>query len=187
MGQKESQARGRNGLAQDITLQKKLEIAPDMAEAIYIRVVALRTVSLKINIDMKTDSRIMFRMIGEAHKNADLSIEIESTQSRRSNLSFQSRFLALDNSEINIKTLGRLPSEAIGARSFYDSKILQLGAEASVSGSPEMVIENDEVEAGHGFSVGSIPEEKILYLLGRGLNRDEARRLYAKGFLKEIV
>ena len=49
-----------------------------------------------------------------------------------------------------------------------------------------MEIYADDVKCSHGSSSGSIDEEAIHYLMTRGIELKEAKKLLIKGFLNEI-
>ena len=52
---------------------------------------------------------------------------------------------------------------------------------------PSLIIENNDVKATHSASVGQVDEEKMFYLLSRGLNRKEAERMIVTGFLEPTI
>jgi len=52
---------------------------------------------------------------------------------------------------------------------------------------PELEIHSDDVQCSHGATVGQLQEDSMFYLLSRGIDRDEARRLLAAGFLRTCL
>ena len=66
------------------------------------------------------------------------------------------------------------------------SKALILNDQAEFSAKPELEIYADDVKCSHGSSSGSIDEEAIHYLMTRGIELKEAKKLLIKGFLNEI-
>jgi hypothetical protein len=95
----------------------------------------------------------------------------------------------------NLKSSNDLPSNAKNksrksikyAKSSFDSKVLQADPGVKVHARPEMNICSRKVEAIHGFSLGEIPADKLIYLMNRGFTYKQAKWLYARGFLKAIV
>ena len=67
------------------------------------------------------------------------------------------------------------------------SKALLLNDNAEFNSKPELEIYADDVKCSHGSTSGSIDEDSLYYLMSRGLNREEARKLLVKGFLSDVV
>lgn len=66
-------------------------------------------------------------------------------------------------------------------------RILMLSPKARGDANPLLLIDEDEVMAGHAASVGQVNEEQIYYLMSRGMSREEAMKLIIYGFLSPIV
>ena len=53
---------------------------------------------------------------------------------------------------------------------------------------PNLEIETGEiVGAGHASTTGRFDDEQLFYLMSRGINMDDARRLVVRGFFNEII
>ena len=52
---------------------------------------------------------------------------------------------------------------------------------------PLLLIDEDEVKAGHAASVGQVNAEQIHYLMSRGITLDKAMKLIIYGFLAPVV
>ncbi|REK63707.1 MAG: Fe-S cluster assembly protein SufD [Brevibacillus sp.] len=65
--------------------------------------------------------------------------------------------------------------------------ILMLSEKARGDANPILLIDEDDVKAGHAASVGRVSEESIYYLMSRGIDREEAERLIILGFLEPVV
>ena len=50
-----------------------------------------------------------------------------------------------------------------------------------------MLSHEDEVDGHHAVSVGQMDEEKLFYLMSRGLNPQEARRLMVTAILQPVL
>ncbi len=66
------------------------------------------------------------------------------------------------------------------------SKALILNDKAEFNAKPELEIYADDVKCSHGSTSGSIDAEAIHYLMTRGIESREAKKLLIKGFLNEI-
>jgi Fe-S cluster assembly protein SufD len=65
--------------------------------------------------------------------------------------------------------------------------ILMLSEKARGDANPILLIDEDDVKAGHAASVGRVSEMSIFYLMSRGISRQEAERLIILGFLEPVV
>ncbi|HEY0827950.1 MAG TPA: SufD family Fe-S cluster assembly protein, partial [Bacilli bacterium] len=52
---------------------------------------------------------------------------------------------------------------------------------------PMLLIDEDEVKAGHAASVGQVNQEQIHYMMSRGITRGQAMKLLIYGFLAPVV
>lgn len=66
-------------------------------------------------------------------------------------------------------------------------RILMLGDRARGDANPILLIDEDDVTAGHAASVGRIDPLQMFYLMSRGISRVEAERLVIHGFLEPVV
>ena len=62
-----------------------------------------------------------------------------------------------------------------------------LSENARGDANPILLIDENDVTAGHAASVGRIDEEQLYYLESRGLNADVAKRLIIRGFLESVI
>ncbi len=67
------------------------------------------------------------------------------------------------------------------------SRNLLLGRRAAIDTKPELEIFADDVKCSHGAAVGDLDEAALFYLLARGIQREEARRMLIEAFLREAV
>ncbi len=73
------------------------------------------------------------------------------------------------------------------AHAFQTLKGIITSDEAVVAVNPILLIDEFDVKAGHGATIGKIEEDVLYYLRSRGLTKDEAERLVINGFLKPVV
>ena len=67
------------------------------------------------------------------------------------------------------------------------SKSILLSETAEFNAKPELEIYADDVKCSHGSTSGSLNEDSIFYLMSRGLNYKEAKKLLINGFLLDVV
>lgn len=58
---------------------------------------------------------------------------------------------------------------------------------ASVEVNPILLIDEYDVKAGHGATIGKIEEDVLYYLMSRGLTKKESEKLIINGFLKPVI
>jgi len=68
-----------------------------------------------------------------------------------------------------------------------ESRVLMLSPNARGDANPILLIDEDDVEAGHAASVGRVDPIQMYYLMSRGLQKEEAERLVLHGFLTPVV
>lgn len=78
-------------------------------------------------------------------------------------------------------------SDARHASSFQRQNTLLLSKDARIDTIPELLIDVDEVDAGHATTVGQIDRDQLFYLMSRGLDRGTAIRMIIDGFIEPIV
>ncbi len=81
----------------------------------------------------------------------------------------------------------RVEKNARGCHGHQRSDMLLIGDEARCNAIPILEVENDDVSCSHGTSIGQIDEEQLYYLLSRGLDEKEAKRLLVSGFVEPLL
>ena len=93
----------------------------------------------------------------------------------------------LDRSHIVFNGVGFIVKGATGSNAYQSSRMLSLSSEAKADANPMLLIDENDVMAGHGASLGRIDEEQLYYLQSRGLTRKESSRLLVHGFLSPVI
>src|SRR5699024_2037325 len=83
--------------------------------------------------------------------------------------------------------IGDIKNGAAGSFANQESRVLMLSPKARGDANPILLIDEDDVEAGHAASVGRVDELQLYYLMSRGITRKEAERLIIHGFLEPVV
>jgi Fe-S cluster assembly protein SufD len=73
------------------------------------------------------------------------------------------------------------------ANAFHTLKGIITSDQASVEVNPILLIDEYDVKAGHGATIGKIEEDVLYYLMSRGLSKKEAERLIINGFLQPVI
>lgn len=83
--------------------------------------------------------------------------------------------------------IGHILKGAKGADAQQESRVLMLSDKARGDANPILLIDENEVTAGHAASVGRVDPEEMYYLMSRGLPKTEAERLVIRGFLGSVI
>lgn len=83
--------------------------------------------------------------------------------------------------------IGKIEHGATRANAEQESRVLMLSKGARGDANPILLIDEDDVTAGHAASVGRVDEFQMYYLQSRGISKEEAERLIILGFLEPVV
>lgn len=97
------------------------------------------------------------------------------------------RGVMLNNTTSIFNAIGKIYNGASRANAEQESRILMLSDKARGDANPILLIDEDDVTAGHAASVGRIDDMQMYYLQSRGITKDTAARLIIHGFLAPVV
>ncbi|MDQ0215144.1 Fe-S cluster assembly protein SufD [Oikeobacillus pervagus] len=83
--------------------------------------------------------------------------------------------------------IGKIEHGASKANAEQESRVLMLSEKARGDANPILLIDEDDVTAGHAASVGRVDPVQLYYLMSRGIPQKEAERLVIHGFLAPVV
>lgn len=83
--------------------------------------------------------------------------------------------------------IGKIEHGATKANAEQESRVLMLSEKARGDANPILLIDEDDVTAGHAASVGRVDPVQLYYLMSRGIPQKEAERLVIHGFLAPVV
>ncbi len=92
-----------------------------------------------------------------------------------------------DSATLTFNGIGHIIKGAKGADAQQESRVLMLSDKARGDANPILLIDENEVTAGHAASVGRVDPEEMYYLMSRGIARTEAERLVIRGFLGSVL
>ncbi len=81
----------------------------------------------------------------------------------------------------------RVEKNALNCTGHQRSDVLLIGEESRCNAIPVLEVENDDVNCSHGTTMGEIDEEQLYYVVSRGLDENEARKLLVLGFVEPIL
>ncbi len=175
----------------------------------------IKDANLDLKINQKDNSVLNIYNIISTSTNALLK-QIVNVEGRNCNTNIISLFLSLDNANINsyieinhlnkeskslletyvlskdssivkLDNIGRIKNGCHKVSVRQKAKGLTLSKESHINASPILYIDDYDVEASHACAIGSVNKEDLFYLMSRGLNEQEARKLIVLGFIMPII
>jgi Fe-S cluster assembly protein SufD len=92
-----------------------------------------------------------------------------------------------DNASSIFNGIGKIEHGATKSNAEQESRVLMLSEGARGDANPILLIDEDDVTAGHAASVGRVDPIQLFYLMSRGISKAEAERLVIHGFLAPVV
>ena len=93
----------------------------------------------------------------------------------------------LEKATLTFNGIGHIIKGAKGADAQQESRILMLSDKARGDANPILLIDENDVTAGHAASVGRLDPEEMYYLMSRGIPKEIAERLVIRGFLGSVI
>ncbi|KHL94825.1 Fe-S cluster assembly protein SufD [Paenibacillus sp. IHB B 3415] len=97
------------------------------------------------------------------------------------------RAVMRDSATSIINGITKIEKGATRADGQQTEKVLMLSPKARGDANPILLIDEDDVTAGHAASVGQVNYEQVYYLMSRGITRHDAETLIIYGFLAPVV
>ncbi|MFC3928510.1 Fe-S cluster assembly protein SufD [Streptococcus caprae] len=93
----------------------------------------------------------------------------------------------LERGTLTFNGIGHIIKGAKGADAQQESRVLMLSDKARSDANPILLIDENEVTAGHAASIGQVDPEDMYYLMSRGIDKETAERLVIRGFLGAVI
>jgi Fe-S cluster assembly protein SufD len=150
-----------------INHQSKIDINVFLKEEganVYVHTVSLAS--------LKQEQRLNVNIVHQApHTSGDMTnVGIASMQGK-----------------IVLNGVGKIMKGMKHASAFQTLKGVILSHQAFVEVNPVLLIDEYDVKAGHGATVGKIDEDILYYLRSRGLTLAEAEKLFIHGYIKPVI
>lgn len=142
----------------------------------------------------KTD--VEFNFLANLSKDSELNLEtnILSLTSKKMNLEVKhlepNSFCRMDNSsilkdngQIDLVANGNIIKGAKGSKHFQKSRCLTINTKNQGKILPMLLIDENDVEASHSLTFGTIDEEVLYYINSRGITDDDAVKLLVESYL----
>ena len=92
-----------------------------------------------------------------------------------------------DDARLVFAGVSTIKKGAKGSKTRQNAKIMVFDELSKAIAKPVLKIDENEIEASHGASVGKISDEQMFYLTSRGLTEEVAKELITLGYLRPIL
>lgn len=134
------------------------------------------------------NSSVKSQVVFFGHKKQVQALRLEHIHSGRSTVSsLVAKGAVKDEALSQFFGLIKMLPGSIGAEGTLHEHSLLLSPGARIEAVPALEIEHDEVQASHAATLEKVDEEKLFYLLSRGLNEAAAMELLVEGFFREAL
>lgn len=103
------------------------------------------------------------------------------------NSNIHARSVMKDSASSVLNSITKIEKGASKSDGQQSGKVLMLNSEARGDANPILLIDENDVTAGHAASVGRIDPMQLYYLMSRGISKSEAEKLLIYGFLNAVI
>lgn len=129
-----------------------------------------------------------FKMVGIAtgQQVQEINTKIENHGLHTDGL-IQQNGVINDKAVLNFHAVGKIFKGAHQSSSNQESRLLTLTSASHGEADPVLLIEDNDVDAGHAASIGRVDKDQLYYLQSRGLSLLKAQILLTRGFLLPVI
>lgn len=98
-----------------------------------------------------------------------------------------SKSIAKGGGNATYRGLVKFTKNATGSKATVECESLMLDNQSISDTIPAIVIDNDDVDLGHEAKIGRIDDDKIFYLMSRGIDEVEAKAMLVRGFAEPVA
>ena len=95
--------------------------------------------------------------------------------------------VVLKEGRLMIDAVGKIVKGARGAISHQTSRAMSFAAGQNTTILPELLIDENDVEASHAMSIGRVDDEQLYYMMSRGLTMKQCTALISAGYLMPVA
>lgn len=170
-----------NDFEGDSTLNETGNIVSSDVKINYLQ---LDKYNLKQNtkIDVNSNSKLDVNTTYLATNKKEIVFDLINKQND-SEVDINNNIVCLDNSDFSLDCIGTIIKGAKRSKCHQKTHCLTIDNPKKARVLPILNIDEDEVEASHALSSGTIDEEILFYMNSRGLNKKDALNIILKSYL----
>lgn len=146
-----------------------------------------------INYSLKADvclenSKNIINIASVSYNNIEKDYKINTSNLAKDSQNEINCFgIVSDKSKLNYDVTSFIKNGAKKSNVRQNSSILLFDEESSGKNNPVLLIEENDVKASHGSSIGKIDDDTMFYLCSRGLTKKEATNLICLGKVEYLI
>lgn len=105
----------------------------------------------------------------------------------RTNSNITNFAISFGDSNIVFKTIGKIENKMAHSSCKQLSKGIIISDNSAITSEPILLIDEYDVFASHGASIGKMSDEELFYLMSRGLSKEEALKLIIGGLINPFL
>lgn len=133
-------------------------------------------------IDVNDNSELEINTIYLGVNDKKITFDLRNNKPE-SKVEISNNIVCLDDAKFSLECIGKIVKGAKRSICHQKSHCLTLDNPKVAKVLPVLLIDEDDVEASHSLSSGTIDEEILFYMNSRGLDRKDALRLILKSYL----
>ena len=158
----------------------KIEYILLNSELLVQKLVANNSDSISIKLNSE-HSRITYRYSNINNSTNEMKMDVYHNAPNTNSLVIN-HGLNIGHEPLLFDINGYVPKNSINCCCNQDNKIINLKQTKSLI-RPNLIIDNNEIEANHSAYIGSFKEQEVFYLMSRGISKKESFNLLTKAYL----
>ena len=156
---------------------------------LYLGDIASSNSNITINSDLnKENSSSNIFIASFAGKDNYKKYSVNSIHnSKFSNSKIKFNGVSKENGNIKVDAISHIKENASKSNASQDIRITLIDEASKGRGYPILKIDNNDIKANHGCAIGNVKEADLYYILSRGINKEDAKRLITLGYLIPIT
>jgi len=146
-----------------------------------------------VNASVKTElngegseTKTMSVIFGDKDNMLNIKNEVVHAASK-SKSNMLTRVVLNDRARAVYNGLVRVNPNSFGCEGYQKKETILLSEDARIEAVPNLEIENNDVKCSHGATISQIDDEKLFYLMSRGINEKDAKKAIVEGFFDPIL
>lgn len=140
---------------------------------------------LNVNLDEENANFYSRSIIMVKDSNSDTFMNVYHNE--KNTFSKIENYITANQATVNVDVVGKIEKGKSSSNCSQKSRGIIVSDGSSIKVQPVLLIDEFDVMANHGASIGKIDEEGLYYLMSRGISKHEAEALIIRGFLGPIL
>lgn len=145
--------------------------------------------NIKVEINLNEEgSKAYWRLASLCAKNDNKEFDVSLLHNSLNTYGLSDNYgVSKDDARLVFSGVSKITNGAKFSKTRQNAKIMVFDENSKGIAKPILKIDENEIEASHGASVGKISDDTMFYLTSRGLNEEQAKELITLGYLKPIL